>query len=138
MKLSKNINHPVKGSSIKVEPIKDEKHIKAIEDLLADDPRNLALFSLGINTSLRVTDLLKIKAGQVQDINKSKEIKFKNSRSGKVVKVPLNKSGIAAVKQLIRSKEKRNEEDVNPDDFLFTGYRKIPLTVPYVNNLIKK
>ena len=52
-------NHPQKGSTIRVDPIKELKHIKTIKKLLADRPRDLAMFTLGINTNLRASDLLK-------------------------------------------------------------------------------
>jgi len=41
-------NHPAKGSSIKVEPIRDRRAIADIKALLKDNPRNLCLFTLGI------------------------------------------------------------------------------------------
>ena len=48
-----NSNHPRKGSTIKVEPIKRLKDLKAIKKLLQDKPRDLCLFTIGINTNLR-------------------------------------------------------------------------------------
>jgi hypothetical protein len=48
----KNPNHPPKGSSIKVDPIRKIKDIKAIKKLLHDKPRDLCLFTLGVNTNL--------------------------------------------------------------------------------------
>ena len=44
MKKGQNFNHPPKGSSIKVDPIKSTKHIKNIKKLLADKPLDYALF----------------------------------------------------------------------------------------------
>ena len=44
MKKGQNFNHPKKGSTIKVEPIKDKKHIQTIKKLLADKPVYYALF----------------------------------------------------------------------------------------------
>ena len=55
-----NPNHPKKGSTIKVDPIKKLKDIKAIKKILANKPRDLALFTIGINTNLRASDLLRL------------------------------------------------------------------------------
>jgi len=57
-----NCNHPKKGDMIRVQPITNIKNLKAIKKLLADKPRDLALFTVGINTNLRASDLLQIKA----------------------------------------------------------------------------
>jgi len=63
-----NPNHPKKGSQIKVAPIKKLKDFKAIKKILANKPRDLALFTIGINTNLRASDLLRLKVGQVKDL----------------------------------------------------------------------
>ena len=47
-----NPNHPPKGAIITVDPIRETKHIRAIKKILADKPRDLALFVVGINTNL--------------------------------------------------------------------------------------
>ena len=49
MPKGENFNHPKAGSSTKVQPIRDMKAIKRIKKVLADQPRNLCLFTLGIN-----------------------------------------------------------------------------------------
>lgn len=56
MQKGQNFNHPKKGSSIRVEPIKKAKDIKSIKRLLKDRPRDLCLFVTGINTNLRASD----------------------------------------------------------------------------------
>jgi hypothetical protein len=67
-KSSKNPNHPPKGSTIRVDPIRKLKDIKAIKKLLHDKPRDLCLFTMGINTNLRASDLLRITAGMVRHL----------------------------------------------------------------------
>ena len=42
-----NTNHPQKGSTIKVEPIRSLDDIKAIKKLLANSPRDYLLFTMG-------------------------------------------------------------------------------------------
>ena len=46
---------------MKVEPIIDVKNIKSIKKLLVDQPRNRLLFVMGINSGLRVQDILSLK-----------------------------------------------------------------------------
>jgi hypothetical protein len=69
-----NPNHPKKGSSIKVEPIKKLKDIRSIKKLLADHPRNLCLFTIGINTNLRASDLFSLTVGQVRQLKAGDEM----------------------------------------------------------------
>ena len=77
MKKIKNPNHPKKGSTIKVEPIRRLKDIETIKKLLADKPRDLALFTVGINTNLRASDLLNLKVYQVRNLKPNDEIEIK-------------------------------------------------------------
>lgn len=68
MKKGENKNRPAKGSQIKVEPIKEIKQIQTIKKLLSDNPRDLFLFTLGINTNLRSSDLPRITVGDVRHL----------------------------------------------------------------------
>jgi len=62
----RNPNHPKPGSSIKVDPIRNKRDIATIKKMLADRPRDPALFTLGINTNLRASDLLRIKVAMCE------------------------------------------------------------------------
>jgi integrase len=125
-----NGNHPMKGSTIRVEPLKTMKDIKAIKTLLAKRPRDLALFVLGINTNLRAVDLLKIRVAQVRNLKPLESIELKEQKTGKLKRVTLNKACIDAIRNLIAS------SDYQDDDYLFLGQRG-RLTVPSVNRLVK-
>jgi integrase len=125
-----NGNHPVKGSMIKVEPVKSMKDIKAIKVLLAKKSRDLALFTIGINTNLRAVDLLNIKVAQVRKVKPLESIELKEQKTGKLKRVTLNKACVDAIQKLIASREYQD------DDYLFLGQRG-RLTVPSVNRLVK-
>lgn len=127
MKKGENRNHPVKGSSISVEPIRSLKDIKLIKKILADNPRNTCLFTLGINTNLRAGDILNIKVGQVRG---SKELVLKEKKTGKTRRITLNKVVMEAVKVLLESRE------YSDSDYLFLGQRG-PLTVPTLSRMVK-
>ena len=46
MQKGKNLNRPVRGSTIKVEPKRRPEHIQAIKRLVSENPRKQALFTL--------------------------------------------------------------------------------------------
>ena len=125
--MSNNPNHPKKGSTIKVEPIRHLKDIKAIKRLLQDSPRDFCLFTLGINTNLKASDLLAITAGMVRN---EEELVLKERKTGKERRITLNTITQKAIRRLLDSRE------YDDDDRLFQGQRG-PLTVPTVNRLVK-
>ncbi len=83
MSLSKgqNPNHPKPGSSIKVEPIRTKTAIENIKKILRDNPRNLCLFTLGINTAYRANELLSIRLGQVRNVQVGDALELKQSKT---------------------------------------------------------
>jgi len=131
MKKSRNPNHPRAGSRIKVEPIKTLKDIKSIKKLLADNPRDLALFVVGINTNLRAGDLLGIRAGMVRGLRPMDEIELREGKTGKLRRISLNGSAIEAVQGLLASQAYQDK------DFLFRSQRGEVLTVPSLHRLVK-
>jgi integrase len=130
MKIARNQNRPKKGDQIKVDPIKKRKDIESIKKLLADDPRDSALFTIGINTNLRASDLLRIRVGQVRDLKPGDEIELKEKKTGKSRRITLNKASVQAIQRLLASRPYADE------NFLFSGQRG-PLTVSSVHRLVK-
>jgi len=130
MKKGQNHNHPPKGSTIKVEPIRSKKDIQTIKKLLADKPLDYALFTVGINTNLRASDLLRIKVKPVKDLNPNDEIVLNEKKTRKERRINLNKACIMAIQRLLAAKEYADK------DYLFTGQRGV-LTVPTVNAKVK-
>ncbi len=71
-----------------VQPIRDRKRISAIKgNLKKRDPRDFLLFTLGINTGLRISDILRLKVedvkehtGEIREILDLKEKKTKRQR----------------------------------------------------------
>ncbi|MBV1928399.1 MAG: tyrosine-type recombinase/integrase [Gammaproteobacteria bacterium] len=93
----RNPNHPKKGSRIKVEPIRDKESIQKLKDLLADNPRDLCLFTLGINTAYRANELVSIKVGQVAHLSVGDRLDLKQSKNGKYRSVTLNNNAVNAI-----------------------------------------
>lgn len=131
MKKGQNFNRPSKGSQIAVEPIRSTKDIKAIKKILADKPRDLCLFTLGINTNLRASDLLRIKVDQVSHLKPGDDLILKEKKTGKVRRITLNKAVYKAIRELLLS------DNYSPDDFLFRSQRGAVLTVPSLSRLVK-
>ena len=131
MKKIKNPNHPKKGSTIKVGPIRRPKDIETIKKLLASRPRDLALFIVGINTNLRASDLLNLKVSQVRNLQANDEVEIREKKTHKTRRITLNKTCIKAIRDLLASKP------YNDGDYLFQGQRSDILIVPSVNRLVK-
>jgi len=124
-------NHPKIGSQIKVEPIRSKSDISKIKELLEDQPRNLALFTLGINTNLRASDLIKLKTGQILTLDTSGSFEIREQKTGKLRRLTLNNGTLQIVKSWIRI------GNLAPDDPLFISQRENALTVSSVNRLVK-
>lgn len=129
----RNKNHPKKGSTIKVDPIKNLKDIATIKKLLQDKPRDLCLFTLGINSNLRASDLLSITVEQVKDCEEGSEIVLKEQKTKKHRRITLNKASVLSINGWLGSEQGQQSEDSQQ---LFWGQRG-PLTVPSVNRLVK-
>ena len=125
-------NHPKEGTSIRVEPIKDPKDIDALKKLLQGSPRDLLLFTMGINNGLRAGDLLQLRVWQVRNLKPGQSINIKEGKTGKQNVLMINKTVWKALKGYF--------ETVNPDDndFLFAGRRGgAAITIQRVNQMIK-
>ena len=93
----RNPNHPKKGSSTKVEPIYDLAGIQLVKDMLADNPRNLCLFTLGINTAYRANELVSITVGQVAHLKAGDKLAIKQSKNQRYRATTLNENAITAI-----------------------------------------
>lgn len=132
--MKRNANHPKKGSSIKVEPIRDIEAIRRIKILMANQPRDLCLFTFGINTAYRAGEILSLKVGQVDHLKTGDRLEIKQSKTGKYRAITMNRSVVEAIAQWLK-----NHPDAKPDAPLFTS-RKTgkALTVPSVNKMLKQ
>lgn len=125
-----NANHPPAGAEIKVEPIRDVKDIKAIRKMLNGNALYQALFTLGINTNLRASDLVRITAGHVRSVRAMGDIEIREQKTGKIRRITLNKACVEAIQALLATESWRDDEP------LFRGQRGA-LTVPSVHRLVK-
>ena len=71
-----------------VQPIKKLEDIQKIKKILAKKPRDALLFSFGINTGLRISDILSLDVG---DVKGRDYIEIREKKTNKYKKFPLNR-----------------------------------------------
>jgi integrase len=103
-----------------VEPIRDREKIAQIKNLLRGQRRyrDLLLFVVGINSALRISDLLQLKAGQLLDENGKIRRRFwiKEQKRGKRQEIAINQS---IQETLIEYLNEYPHVVTNLDNFLF-------------------
>lgn len=130
-----NPNRPERGSSIKVEPIRTKTAIEHIKKILHDRPRNLCLFTLGINTAFRANELLSIRVGQVRSLDVGDALDLKQSKTRTYRLVTLNRPAVAAIRDYLRRDLRLKR--AGDDDYLFYSRFGDVLTVPTLTNMVK-
>lgn len=133
VQVPRNINHPRKGSSIKVEPIRSLDAISAIKRLLSGNPRDLCLFTFGINTAYRAGEILSLSVGQVEHLQSGDRLEIKQTKTNRYRAATLNGIVARSIQNWIGE-----HPDPRPDAPLFisrTG--KKSLKVSSLNALIK-
>lgn len=96
-----------------VQPIRDRKKIETMKKILkSQNIRDHCLFVLGINSGLRVSDLLKLTIADVLDERgKVKDrITLREKKTGKVKNFPLSDNAKKAVQEYLMSREYEREE----------------------------
>jgi len=110
-----------------VKPIKNRSDIEAMKTAMEAEgkDREKALFILGINSGLRVSDLLSLRWKDVT----GDTVKIKEQKTRKIKRFPLNTACVEALNSL---------EKGNPDDYIFVsksnrnGAERKPWTRQYV------
>lgn len=97
----------------KVEPIREKKKIEEMKaKLLKKGYRDYMIFVLGINTGLRISDLLKLK---VLDVKDKTHIELTEQKTGKSKKFMINSQLKEDIDQYIKS--------MNDDEYLFQSQK---------------
>ncbi len=129
----RNPNHPPKGSRIAVEPIRDDKAINAIKRLLHNRPRDLLLFTLGINNGLRASDLLQLTVEDVACLKVGETVPMVEGKTGKRNFLMMNKASHKAMRRYLE------QEQPDHGEYLFCSRKGVnkALTVSTVNHMVK-
>lgn len=80
-----------------VQPLKNKRDISSIRKALSNNPRNLLLFTIGINTALRISDILTLKVGDVS----GDYISIVEAKTGKRKRIKINKTVKQAIKTCV-------------------------------------
>lgn len=124
-----------------VQPIKDVKTINSLKQRLLSDRehglRNHLLFVLGINSGLRISDLLKLKIVDVLDDNNKvrQSIILKEQKTKKIKQFPLNQSSISAITTYLNQ---LNEVDYNEYIFKSRKGQNKPISRIQAWEILKK
>lgn len=130
----RNQNHPKKGDRIKVDPIRDIKDIERIKNTLAGSPRDVLLFTIGINTNLRASDIVALTVGQVRHLRTLEDLELREKKTGKLRRITLNQAVIDAIAGFLSTLP----DDVDGSAPLFPSQRgNYALTVPSVSRMVK-
>ncbi len=86
-----------------VQPIRDKNKIEDIKSILRlNGTRDLLLFCLGINSALRVSDLLKLK---VIDVRDKSHLEVREQKTGKLKRFPLRGNLQTLIKEYTQNKD---------------------------------
>lgn len=107
----------------RTEPIRKNCQLTAFKDYYRNthpNPRNYALIIFGLNTALRISDILKITWDKVYDFENNhylEHLYLQEQKTGKTTVIPLNSAVVEALERLRTSKPQRQK------DFLFASQK---------------
>jgi integrase len=93
-----------------VQPIRDLKQIETIKKILRQQNlRDYCLFVLGINSGLRISDLLLLRIKDVWDKGKIKDrIRLREMKTNKLKDFPISNSAKAALREYLKTRTARS------------------------------
>lgn len=105
-----------------VDPIRDQRKILAIKRLLLQEPnpRNYLLFTFGVNSALRSSDLRNLKVADVLDQKGDikKYLYMRVKKTGREMKITINEAMKEALKYYLK-----RAKVYSPDQYLFKSKR---------------
>ena len=116
-------------------PIRSYEDVRKLKNYFLErgEYRNYLLVTVGLNTALRICDILALKRSDVfySDNRIKKHISITETKTGKTTTIFINKSVRTALKLYIKNVESKS-------DYLFAGRSGEPISRIYAFNLIKK
>lgn len=119
------------------EPLRNKKDVDKLKKYFYErgEYRNYLLITIGLNTALRISDILNLKWKDIYDFNRrriKKHIEVVEKKTGKQQRIYVNKNVKEAIKLFISKNGIKG-------DFIFTGKNKdTPLDRTYIHKLLKK
>ena len=112
----------------KVDPIRSKKEIldMKVHFLKEQNVRNYLMFALGINSALRISDLLSIQVDEVRKENGEirERLDLREGKTNKEKKYKISYNAEQALKfyfKYINSERYFGHEEIQPDDYLFAS-----------------
>ncbi len=136
MRTRTNANHPPRGSTIKVEPIRDFEAIQRIKATLREQGRwrDLCLFTLGINTAYRASELLSLTVGRVSHLGVGDRLEVLQTKTRRHRAITLNRPGVETLATWLE-----HHPEPSPDSALFySGKTGGALGVSVLNRMVKR
>ena len=95
-----------------VQPIRSLKQIETIKKLLKQQSlRDYCLFVLGINSGLRISDLLKLRISDVAEKGKVKDrIRLRENKTNKFKDFPISDNAKSAIREYLKSRQYSENE----------------------------
>lgn len=88
-----------------VQPIKGKAQVKAVEKYLESySKRNQLIFVFGINTGLRVSDILEL---DISDVKNRTYVEIREKKTGKYKRFPLNQKLKTLIKEYLKEREQK-------------------------------
>lgn len=115
-----------RGRVLTTEPLKSLDDVAKVRAVLQTDPRGLALFTLGINSALRASDILKLKRKDLR----GNELFIREKKTGKLRRITLNDPTVQAIKAYMATRTDTHE-------WLFVGQRG-HMTHGYFGKLVRQ
>ena len=118
-----------------VEPIRDPKKISAMKNYLKGKSlRDHALFAVGINVALRISDLLNLTWGDILEGRKFRTINLKEGKTKRDRNIKLNKTARKALSELLEGLG-----SYSTDDYIFRSREgnNSPITRQQALNILK-
>lgn len=113
-----------RGQITTTDPIKDLATVARIKESLQDNPRDLALFTLGVNSAFRAGDILKLTRADLVELPDGRiEVFVRERKTHKLRRVTLNPQA---------SETLRRHLATSTDDRLF------PVTIQWFGKLVKR
>jgi integrase len=101
-----------RGRILTTEPLKSIEDVQKVREVVKDDPRALALFTLGCNSALRANDLLGLKRTDLV----GNELLLREKKTKKLRKIVLNHHTLSAIHGYLQTRDDKH-------DWMFVGQR---------------
>jgi len=118
---------------MKVQPFTDLRHVRSIKRLLSDSPRDKLLFVMGVNSGLRVQDLLALRVAAVRGLKIGDRISIQEKKTGKPNVLIANKEIMAALEEYLAAAQPEDKH------YLFKSRKTAnsPLTTLTITKKVK-